>query len=294
MASTTATGTLTLLAYSAPKIASYKAERYVMDDETAVIKQTGENVMISLAANVASVNGANAYTAKIAYGIDGESDTTTTSAFAFGTDGGAISLTRDRDALTSTLSAAERWRLELIITDQFTSTRATVYLEKAKAYFAVTPEGVSVGGFTEMGTTANPTFESVYPAYFKSGIYDANGMQIDYDSGWTEMTLEDGVSVHTGSFAITPQYRRIGNHVYIKGHINTSVPSNGRLITTLPEGFRPVGGTHYDIGECAGQRISRIYADTNGNLKCEWVYTIGGSAYTSALWIQIDMDYLVD
>ena len=114
------------------------------------------------------------------------------------------------------------------------------------------------------------------------------------DTGWLTLALEGGISAHDGTFAVTPQYRRIANHVYIKGHVNCAVPSGGVLIAVLPEGFRPVSGTHYDIGECSGQRISRIYVDVGGNLKCEWVNAIGGSAYTGALWIQIDMDYLTD
>ncbi len=122
----------------------------------------------------------------------------------------------------------------------------------------------------------------------------AGAAAVTSDSGWQLLTLESEINVHESTFAITPQYRKIGNHVFVKGHINCAVPSGGRLIAVLPEGFRPPSGTHYDIAECAGSRVARIYADSAGNLKCEWVYTIGGSAYTSALWIQIDIDYLVD
>lgn len=294
MASTTVSGTITLFAYSAPQITSYKATRYVMDDDTAVVKPTGENVMVSVAASVASVNGANAYTAKIAYNVDGSTDVATTPAFASGADGGEISVTNSTSALTATLAASDRWKLELIVEDQFTTVTATVYVEKSKAYFAVTPEGVCAGGFVSIGTLASPTFESVYPAHFLGGMFNSNGLQIDSDSGWITLPLEANVTAHDANFAIIPQYRKIGNHVYIKGHVNTAVPSGGRLIAQLPEGFRPSGGTHYDIGECAGQRVSRIYTDVGGNLRCEWVYTLGGTAYTSALWIQIDMDYLVD
>lgn len=295
MASTTVTGTITMLAYSAPQITSFKATRYVMDETTPVAKPTGENVMITLAASIASVNGANAYTAKIAYGIDGGESTAVTDVFASGTDGGTISLTNDTSILTAELSASERWKLELIITDEVTALTATViYVERAKAYFSVTPEGVCAGGFPALGSTAKPTFESVLPAHFLGGIFNANGTQIDSDTGWIDLPLAADVTAHDASFAAAPQYRKIGNHVYIRGHVYTAVPSGGRAIATLPEGFRPPSGTHYDIGECGGQRISRLYTDTNGNLRCEWVVNISGAAYTSALWIQIDMDYLVD
>lgn len=116
------------------------------------------------------------------------------------------------------------------------------------------------------------------------------------DTGWLPLTLEDGITVHDASFAVTPQYRKIGNHVYIKGHIYTSVPSGGsKLIATMPDGFRPPIGTHYDLGECGGQRVARIYSNSGGNLAVEWVANIGSSGqYTGVGWIQIDMDYLTD
>ena len=114
------------------------------------------------------------------------------------------------------------------------------------------------------------------------------------DSGWQVLPLSDGVTVADTDFAVTPQYRKIGNHVFIKGHVKCSVPSGGILIGVLPEAYRLPHGTHYDIGECGGQRVSRIYADANGNLKCEWIQNIAGGAFTNETWIQIDMDYLVD
>lgn len=114
------------------------------------------------------------------------------------------------------------------------------------------------------------------------------------DSGWQALTLQSGVNAADTTFAVTPQYRKIGNRVYIKGHVKCSVPSGGTLIAILPEGYRVLYGTHYDIGECGGQRVSRIYADADGNLKCEWIQNIAGGAFTSETWIQIDMDYLTD
>lgn len=116
------------------------------------------------------------------------------------------------------------------------------------------------------------------------------------DTGWLPLTLEDSITVHDASFAVTPQYRKIGNHVYIKGHIYTSVPSGGsKLIATMPDGFRPPIGAHYDLGECGGQRVARIYSNSGGNLAVEWVANIGSSGqYTGVGWIQIDMDYLTD
>lgn len=295
LTSETSTGTLTFLPYTAPKITTFTVRRYKLNDENApVMSNTGEHAMVSVAATVTSVGGANAYTAKLRYGIDGGETTTTTDAFASGTDGGEISVSDNASIILDDIGLTDRIKCELIITDQFTSTTATVYVERVKAYFAVTPEGVCVGGFQTLGTAAKPTFESVPPAHFFGGIFNADGAQIDFDSGWQTLTLQNGVVAADTSFAAVPRYRKIGNHVYIRGHVKCAVPSGGTLIAVLPEGYRIPVGTHYDIGECGGTRVSRIYADSEGNLKCEWIQNIGGSAFTSETWIQIDMDYLVD
>ena len=114
------------------------------------------------------------------------------------------------------------------------------------------------------------------------------------DTGWQGLTLATDVSPADTAFAVTPQYRKIGSRVFIKGHVKCSVPSGGRLIAIMPEGYRYLYGTHYDFAECGGQRIGRIYVDADGNLKCEWIVNISGGTFTSETWIQIDLDYLAD
>ena len=155
-----------------------------------------------------------------------------------------------------------------------------------------TPSVDSAGNlsWTNDGGLANPATVNIKGDKGDSGAGET-------DSGWMPLTLENGITAHDASFAVTPQYRKIGNHVYIKGHIYTSIPSGGsKLIATIPEGFRPVSGTHYDICECGGQRLGRFYASSTGNLAVEWVIAVASTSgqYTGVGWIQIDMDYLTD
>lgn len=199
----------------------------------------------------------------------------------------------DRTAITGSYANTSNHAFTVTLADSFTAVVVQLTVPKAGGIFNIERTGVAMG-MRSSGTQAQPLTESAYPVHCYAGVWGEDGKRIDDDTGWLELTLETGVTVHDATFAVTPKYRRIGNHVYVRGHVNTSVPSGGRLIAVLPEGFRVPAGTHYDIAECAGQRLGRIYADANGNIRAKWICTIGGSAYTSALWIQIDLDFLTD
>lgn len=199
----------------------------------------------------------------------------------------------DRTAITGSYANTSDYAFAVILSDSFTAVVLPLTVPKAGGIFNIERTGVAAG-MRSGGTAEQPLTESAYPAHFYAGVWGADGKRIDDDTGWQELTLEAGVTAHDATFAVTPRYRRIGKHVYVRGHVNTSVPSGGRLIAVLPEGFRVPEGTHYDFAECGGQRIGRIYTDSNGKIRVEWIYGIGGGAYTSALWIQIDIDFLID
>lgn len=152
-----------------------------------------------------------------------------------------------------------------------------------------TPSVDSAGNlsWTNNGGLANPATVNIKGEKGDSGASES-------DTTWFALPLQDGVSEADTAFAVVPQYRKIGKHVYIAGHVKCSVPSGGTLIAVIPSGYRYAYGTHYVITACGGSRVARIYADASGNLKCEWIYNIAGGAFTSETWIQIDMDYLVD
>lgn len=61
------------------------------------------------------------------------------------------------------------------------------------------------------------------------------------DSGWLDLPLQSGIIVDTG---LTPQYRKIGNQVFIVGSIK-GVTSANSVVATLPVGFRPSKNIYY-------------------------------------------------
>lgn len=70
---------------------------------------------------------------------------------------------------------------------------------------------------------------------------------ITTDSGWLDMTLAEG---WTFPYATDkPQYRKIGNRVYLRGLIN-GANTAGMTIATLPEGYRPTAN-YFSRWACA-------------------------------------------
>lgn len=111
-------------------------------------------------------------------------------------------------------------------------------------------------------------------------------------SGWQNITLASGVSV--GSIGGTPQYRKIGNIVYVQGGFAYTKGSSSMTLGTLPDGYRPTDNI-YVFSAMAGSRIVRTVIAPTGEIVCDWIYNLnGGTAYTgSVTWNAINISYVV-
>ncbi|MCR1132724.1 hypothetical protein NE172_17520, partial [Clostridium botulinum] len=81
------------------------------------------------------------------------------------------------------------------------------------------------------------------------------------DTGWIDLPLASGITVDG---KITPQYRRVNNQVFICGSI-LGVDSTGKVVATLPVGFRPSRANYY-VGFTTGTYTNAIRIDSNGNI----------------------------
>ena len=57
------------------------------------------------------------------------------------------------------------------------------------------------------------------------------------DTGWVDITLQNGVTARDSTNTYKPQIRRIGNIVFLKGQIK--IPANINVLATIPIEFRP-------------------------------------------------------
>ena len=108
------------------------------------------------------------------------------------------------------------------------------------------------------------------------------------DTGWINLPLADGIVAHSSN--VTPQYRRIGDIVYIRGAVK-GVLATG-TIATLPAGFRPaqtvpfVQNTSITNSHAA---FARMIVSNTGEVKIESASE--GVTYNETRWWPINCSF---
>lgn len=97
------------------------------------------------------------------------------------------------------------------------------------------------------------------------------------------------------------EYRKIGNHVYIRGSVkfpdNATWTGSAIQVADLPTIIAPKKGDHYSMNVCDGARIARVIATATGGLSIEWIRRLTDGANdttTTGLWVSMNVDYWVD
>ena len=97
------------------------------------------------------------------------------------------------------------------------------------------------------------------------------------------------------------EYRKIGNHVYIRGSVkfpdNATWTGSAIQVADLPTIIAPKKGNHYSMNACDGARIARVIATATGGLSIEWIRRLTdgtNDTTTTGLWVSMNVDYWVD
>ena len=117
---------------------------------------------------------------------------------------------------------------------------------------------------------------------------------------WKALTLKNNFE-NKGFEANQLEYRKIGNHVYIRGSVkfpdNTTWTGSAIQVADLPTIIAPKKGNHYSMNACDGARIARVIATATGGLSIEWIRRLTDGANdttTTGLWVSMNVDYWVD
>lgn len=117
----------------------------------------------------------------------------------------------------------------------------------------------------EQGSTATTYEEYVEPViYVKNNNVYEEFIKKQEDSGWIPLILKDGISVSTvNNIKQVPQCRKIGNHVFVRGHISTKWKSgSNKNIAILP--YKPKQNV-YKMVPLTQTNLARIFIAPNRN-----------------------------
>ena len=169
---------------------------------------------------------------------------------------------------------------------------------------------VALAGTLEVITISSGSLMQRYSTYNNSGVYVRN--YYDYrnvwyewrkltvdDTGWIQATLASGISAASSGYggARGIQYRKIENHVHVRGSISFTAPGgNGSiLLSALPSEYAPTYN-HYVMNAVTSGYQGRTYINQSGQLRCDWVMRISDGAYLSTRisWYAVKIDYFLD
>lgn len=124
-------------------------------------------------------------------------------------------------------------------------------------------------------------------------LQTSSGKKIVEDTGWIDLELADGVRV--GKLTGTPQCRRIGKHVYIRGSVGFTAQNTPLELCVLPKDFCPLNNM-YKFTATGGNTVARTYYTSGGAIGCDWIiHLLKNNVLTGNVnWYDLHMDYLVD
>lgn len=135
---------------------------------------------------------------------------------------------------------------------------------------------------------------NVWVRTMENGIF-GNWQPLLRDTGWIDVTtfLTSRIVDHDTSQNV--QYRRINNHVYVRGTIEITNYLANTQVFTLPEGYRP-GFSAWRINGATGSNVARVLVNKDGVLKVEYARNLtDGAVFTGDLtWVDISIDYFID
>ena len=285
---------ITYLTYSiSPTITNAEFERYSLSGSTYKKNDEGSYVLGKLAISLASGRSASDITVKkaVVSSSAGTTQTITLSASVLTSALSASGYSETAPGLFSSINfnTAYNYTITFTIGDAYETAVFVVLIARAFANMhlsGLSTGGVAFGRFSS-ATLNNPKLESDYPAYLYGGIRD-------FGMNWVTLTPGSGVttpnSSNYGGGAL--KVAKMGGYVMIRG---SAQAKSGTVLATLPSGYYPTDGNRYKIVACGGSRVARLFVNGSGSFKLEWVRNLSdGAEYTTAVWVDCNMDFWID
>lgn len=129
-----------------------------------------------------------------------------------------------------------------------------------------------------------------------SESYTSTEIEPVKDSGWINATLTSNFKAYGGSSTNTPQYRKIGKIIYIRGIIApTAEIASGasKTIFTLPNGYRPTKPI-YCLQQGSVKNSWLCAIDTSGSVSFQRYGASGYIACPTTAWLPFQVEFTAD
>lgn len=220
-----------------------------------------------------------------------QNDITTLSGQITNQSNSAVALTQGQDLFT--LPVGEYYSPSMTISESLVN---KPYAKSSNVYVRVLEQNsgkrIIIFLYNTVDTSVN---NKIWYAYERDAGFSSwfTGYLKPDDSGWKTLPLATGIEAYTSGTA--PQYRKIGNVVYIRGVVK-NVLSAG-IIGTLPAGYRPTSMSYSFVQNTSTSsdgtaNFSRCIVGTDGNIKIEAISP--GAAFGASKWFPIACNFLVD
>ena len=142
-----------------------------------------------------------------------------------------------------------------------------------------------------MGTGHEPVLTITYELEGETVTKDST-FTAELEPEWAPITLLNGSNRTTGDNPMA--YRRIGNHVFLRGTINMTYSGTQKDICNLPF---PTSGNHDVFAKCAGANIASLIVRYGSNkliLGSIVAVSNGANQTDFSGWLDCTVDYWTD
>lgn len=113
------------------------------------------------------------------------------------------------------------------------------------------------------------------------------------DTGWVECTRYSGIGISDGA---TPEVRRIGNQVFVRGRVTATWDGKSSTVPliTIPAGFRPPL-QFYKNAQCSSWYMAKLWFSASGRVGIDHVTDYKNDVnITTQIWIDLANTWLID
>lgn len=127
-----------------------------------------------------------------------------------------------------------------------------------------------------------------------SGGSDGEALE---DTGWNTATVASGFRAYNGTTSNTPQYRRIGKQVKIRGVLQPTAAiaasTTAKAMFTLPEGFKP-SKQEYKLCQGSIKNTWLLTIFTDGEVGISRYGTTASAEIPTSAWLPFEHEFYVD